>query len=486
MIVGRAFKQTCKLFNQQQARIVFATQGLNQGIKEADPQLNEIIQKEIQRQKSTINLIPSENYTSLSAKQAVGSIMNSKYSEGLPLNRYYGGNQFIDKMEILCQNRALELFGLNPTEWGINVQAHSLTPANFHVLTGLLQNHDRVMSLSIEHGGHLSHGQNIKRERLSAGSVYFEVLNYGINEKSGLIDYDKLEEQAKYFLPKVIFGGADLYSRKIDYERLRKICDSIGATLVVDLGQVSGLVATKILPDPFKYADIVTSATHKSLRGPRGALVFYKQGVKGVDKKGNEIKYDFKNKIENAIFPGSQGGPHNHTIAGIAVALKEAQQQNFKEYQQQVVKNAQVLYQTLSQKQYNILTNGTDNHLVLVDFKSKGINTLQLIHLLEQVHIDTYRSTLPNGKETFISSFLALGTHPMTTRGCTENDFKTIAEFIDRGALLLKELSTKQPAPTSAQEIQKWAEQNVQSNSSLQKLQQEAASFVKQFEVPSI
>ena len=289
----------------------------------ADPQIHDIILGEKNRQFTGVNLIASENYCSNACLSAVGSVLNNKYAEGYPGARYYGGTEQVDKIETICQNRALKAFDLADKEWGVNVQALSGSPANMAVYTGLLNPYDRIMSLDLPHGGHLSHGFQTMGKKISATSKYFEVFPYRLNEETGVIDYETLHKNALIYRPKLIIAGASAYSRLIDYKKFRDICDEIGAYLLADMAHPAGLISAGVIPSPFPYSDVVTTTTHKTLRGTRGALIFYRVGST-KDKKGNEIKYDLKSKIDAAVFPGLQGGPHMHSIAGIAVALGEA------------------------------------------------------------------------------------------------------------------------------------------------------------------
>ncbi|KAJ2877714.1 Serine hydroxymethyltransferase, cytosolic, partial [Coemansia asiatica] len=340
---------------------------LNTPLSEADPEMFKIIELEKARQREGICLIPSENFTSRAVMDALGSVMQNKYSEGYPGARYYGGNEYIDQSESLCQKRALETFHLDESKWGVNVQSLSGAPANLYVYGALLKPHDRLMGLDLPHGGHLSHGFQTPTKRVSYSSVYFETLPYQCDEKTGIIDYDALEKSAKLFRPKIIVAGASAYARTIDYARMRQIADSIGAYLMADMAHISGLVAAGVLESPFEYADIVTTTTHKSLRGPRGAMIFFRKGVRSVNKKGVEVMYDLEKPINQSVFPGHQGGPHNHTISALAVALKQAQSPEFRAYQQQVLDNAQAFARGFSSRDYSLVTGGTDTHLLLVN-----------------------------------------------------------------------------------------------------------------------
>lgn len=410
---------------------------LSSDLQRADPAVFDIIEKEKDRQKHFINLIPSENFTSQAVLDALGSVMQNKYSEGYPGARYYGGNEFIDKAERLCQQRALEAFDLDAAEWGVNVQALSGAPANLYVYSALMNTHDRLMGLDLPHGGHLSHGYQTPTKKISAISKYFETLPYRLDEATGTIDYNKLEELAVTYRPKIIVAGASAYSKLIDYKRMREICDKVNAYLLADMAHISGLVAAKVLPGPFGYADIVTTTSHKSLRGPRGALIFYRKGVRRETAKGQEM-YDLENPINSSVFPGHQGGPHNHTITALAVALKQAQSPDFRSYQTQVLSNAKALAQRLGETKekgglaYKLVGGGTENHLVLVDLKPQGIDGGRVERILELVGVAANKNTVPGDRSALVPGGLRIGTPAMTTRGFGEEDFSRVADIIDR------------------------------------------------------
>ncbi|KAJ1943569.1 Serine hydroxymethyltransferase, cytosolic, partial [Linderina macrospora] len=389
---------------------------LNQPLSQADPELYNIIELEKARQRAGICLIPSENFTSRAVMDALGSVMQNKYSEGYPGARYYGGNEYIDQSEALCQKRALETFHLDSAKWGVNVQSLSGAPANLYVYGALLKPHDRLMGLDLPHGGHLSHGFQTPTKRVSYSSVYFETMPYQCSEETGLIDYDALEKNAKLFRPKIIVAGASAYARTIDYARMRKIADSVGAYLMADMAHISGLVAADVLASPFEHADIVTTTTHKSLRGPRGAMIFFRKGVRSVNKKGVETLYDLERPINMSVFPGHQGGPHNHTISALAVALKQAQSPEFVEYQKQVLSNAQAFAKGFTERDYKLVTDGTDTHLLLVNLiASKGIDGARVERVLEMAKIAANKNTVPGDRSAMVPGGLRLGTPAMTT-----------------------------------------------------------------------
>ncbi|QIW99618.1 hypothetical protein AMS68_005136 [Peltaster fructicola] len=423
---------------------------LSAHLEEADATVYDIISKEKRRQKHFINLIPSENFTSQAVLDALGSIMQNKYSEGYPGARYYGGNEFIDEAETLCQQRALQTFGLKNADWGVNVQPLSGSPANLYAYSALLNTHDRIMGLDLPHGGHLSHGYQTPTKKISAISKYFETLPYRLDEKTGLIDYDKLEEMAMLYRPKIIIAGTSAYSRLIDYKRFREIVDKVGnCYLLCDMAHISGLVAGGVIPSPFEFADVVTTTTHKSLRGPRGAMIFFRKGVRSVDKKGVETMYDLEGPINMSVFPGHQGGPHNHTITALAVALHQAQQPEFKEYQRTVLENAKALASRLGDSKesgglgYNVVSGGTDNHLVLVDLKDKQIDGARVERILELVGVAANKNTVPGDKSAMKPGGVRMGTPAMTTRGFQGADFKRVADIVHRAVNITKKLDGK-------------------------------------------
>ncbi|RRT53869.1 hypothetical protein B296_00032549 [Ensete ventricosum] len=368
-----------------------------------DPEIHDLIEHEKRRQWNGIELIASENFTSFAVIEALGSALTNKYSEGMPGNRYYGGNEHIDAIENLCRSRALSAYRLDPAKWGVNVQPYSGSPANFAAYTALLNPHDRIMGLDLPSGGHLTHGYYTSGgKKISATSIYFESLPYKVSPVTGYIDYEKLEEKALDFRPKLIICGGSAYPRDWDYARFRSIAEKCGALLLCDMAHISGLEAA----NPFEFCDVVTTTTHKSLRGPRSGMIFYRKGPK-PPKKGQpeNAVYDFEDKINFAVFPALQGGPHNHQIAALAVALKQAMSAGFKAYAKQVRANAVALGNYLMSKGYKLVTDGTENHLVLWDLRPLGLTGTS-------------------------------GTPAMTSRGLVEEDFKQIAEFLHQAVTL--------------------------------------------------
>ncbi|WAQ96686.1 GLYC-like protein [Mya arenaria] len=413
---------------------------LQDDISVDDPEMQGLIQAEKDRQKKGLELIASENFASKAVLQALGSCLNNKYSEGQPGQRYYGGNEVIDKIELLCKKRALEAFNLNEDEWGVNVQPHSGSPANFAVYTALVGPHGRIMGLHLPEGGHLSHGFMTPTKKISATSLFFESFPYKLDPVTGTIDYDKLAENAKLFLPKMIVAGISCYSRHLDYKRFREIANENGAYLLADMAHVSGLVSAGAAPSPFEYCDIVTTTTHKTLRGPRSGMIFFRKGVKKVKPDGTKEMYNLERPINEAVFPGLQGGPHNHQIAAVAVALKQATTPAFKTYQRQVVANSQLMAKEFLSRNYTLVSGGTDNHLIWVDLRPNKVDASRAETVLENINIAVNKNTVPGDKSALRPSGLRIGAPALTSRNMKEDDFKVVVDFLDRGIQLAKEI----------------------------------------------
>ncbi len=377
-------------------------------IKAVDEELYEALEAELKRQQGNIELIASENIVSPAVLAAAGTHLTNKYAEGYPAKRYYGGCQYVDIAEKLAIDRAKELFG---AEYA-NVQPHCGASANLAVFFALLQPGDTVLSMSLAHGGHLSHGSPV-----NISGKYFNIVPYFVDEKTCLIDYDEVERLAKECKPKLILAGASAYPRIIDFKRFREIADSVGAYLMVDMAHIAGLVAAGCHPSPVPYAHVVTTTTHKTLRGPRGGLILCKE--------------EFGKQIDKAIFPGTQGGPLMHIIAAKAVAFKEAMSDEFKNYQQQIVKNAKKLSNELIERGVSLVSGGTDNHLMLIDLTSKGKTGKEIEALLDKAHITANKNAIPFDKQTpFVTSGIRVGTPAVTSRGMKEEDMVVIAECI--------------------------------------------------------
>ena len=378
-------------------------------IKKADSEIADAIQAEMERQNSHLELIASENWVSKAVMAAMGSPLTNKYAEGYPGKRYYGGCQCVDVVEDLARERAKKLFGCDYA----NVQPHSGAQANLAVFFAMLEPGDKVMGMNLDHGGHLTHGSPV-----NISGKYFNVVSYGVNDE-GVIDYDKVREIAVKEKPKMIIAGASAYARIIDFKKFREIADEVGAYLMVDMAHIAGLVAAGLHPSPIPYADVTTTTTHKTLRGPRGGLILCNQ--EAADK------FNFN----KAVFPGIQGGPLEHVIAGKAVCFKEALEPEFAEYQKQIIKNAQALSKGLMDRGVKIVSGGTDNHLMLSDLRGEDVTGKELEKRLDAAHITCNKNTVPNDpRSPFVTSGVRLGTPAVTTRGLKEDDMDMIAECI--------------------------------------------------------
>jgi len=379
-----------------------------ENLKVEDSNVYDAISQELNRQRNKIELIASENFVSNSVMEAMGSYMTNKYAEGYPAHRYYGGCENVDIVEELAIERVKKLYNAEHA----NVQPHSGAQANMAVYIALLQPCDTVLGMNLSHGGHLTHGSKVN----SSGKLY-NFIPYGLNEATGRIDYDEVERLALKHKPKLILAGASAYSRIIDFKKFREIADKVGAYFMVDMAHIAGLVAAGLHPNPVEYADVVTSTTHKTLRGPRGGIILCK----------NELAQ----LIDKAVFPGTQGGPLMHVIAAKAVCFNEALKPDFKEYQNQIIKNSKVLSQELLNLGFNLVSGGTDNHLILIDLRNKGITGLDLETKLDKVGITVNKNSIPfDPEKPSVTSGIRIGTPAVTTRGFREEDMKEIAQLI--------------------------------------------------------
>ena len=380
-------------------------------LEQCDPELNALLNKEANRQEDHIELIASENFTYEAVMEAQGSCLTNKYAEGLPGKRYYGGCEWVDEVECLAINRAKDLFGANYA----NVQPHSGAQANMAAFLAFLNPSDTFLGFSLAHGGHLTHGSPV-----NISGKYFNAIPYGLDTNTGLIDYDELESLAKTHKPKLIIGGASAYSRIIDFERISKIAKEVGALFMVDMAHIAGLVAAGLHPNPVDYADVVTTTTHKTLKGPRGGLIL----------TNNE---EHAKLLNRSVFPGIQGGPLMHVIAAKAVCFKLAKSPDFVDYQNQTIKNAQAMANELINLGYDIVSGGTDNHLLLLDLRNKGITGKALEQALGDVNITANKNAVPNDpKSPFVTSGVRFGSPAATSRGFNENDFRDIANWVDQ------------------------------------------------------
>lgn len=374
----------------------------------SDPEVGKAMGAELSRQQRNIELIASENFVSPAVMAAMGSVLTNKYAEGYPGKRYYGGCECVDVVENIAIERAKQIFGAEHA----NVQPHSGAQANFAVYYAFLKPGDTVLGMSLAHGGHLTHGSPV-----NVSGAYFNFISYGVDDITGQIDYDKLEQLAKENSPKMIVAGASAYPRIIDFERLSVIAKSVGALLMVDMAHIAGLVAAGLHPSPIPYADVVTTTTHKTLRGPRGGMIL--------------CKAEYAKQIDKAIFPGTQGGPLMHVIAAKAVSFGEALQPSFKVYQAQILKNAHALADRLLERGFALVSGGTDNHLMLVDLRPFNVTGKEMQHRLDEVYITANKNAIPNDPESpFVTSGIRLGTPAATSRGLVEEDFVKIADLI--------------------------------------------------------
>lgn len=404
---------------------------MQSSLKQTDPEIYALIQAEEKRQATDLAMIPSENFASEAVREAVGSVLMNKYSEGQPFKRYYQGNQFIDQIESLVEKRALQAFGLDEKDWHVNVQPVTGSIANFAVYAALLNPGDKILAMSLYDGGHLSHGWKLPDGKpISFSARIYDTHFYSVDPTTEVFDYDAIQKIAQDVRPRILISGGTAYPREINHQKMREIADSIGAIYMADIAHEAGLIVAGANSSPFPYAHVVTTTTRKTLRGPIGAMIFARKKIK-LEKLMAFTPSSIEDAIDGAVFPALQGGPQNHSIAGIGVALHEAMQPAFKVYASQVVKNAQVLANELIKAGFHVVSGGTDKHLVLIDLRSSGITGKDAALALEKVGIIANKNTVPGetGKP-WNPSGLRLGTPALTTRGYKEDDMKAVAQKI--------------------------------------------------------
>ncbi|KAI8066767.1 serine hydroxymethyltransferase [Gongronella butleri] len=442
---------------------------LNTSLKEEDKEIYNIVQNEMLRQWSGLELIASENFTSQAVIEANGTALTNKYSEGLPGARYYGGNEYIDELEILCQKRALAAFGLNPEQWGVNVQPYSGSTANFAALTALIQPQDRLMGLDLPSGGHLTHGYQTAKKKISSSSIYFASMPYQVDAATGLIDYKRLEENAALFRPKLLICGASAYPAEWEYDTMRKVADQHGAYLMCDMAHISGLIAGQEALSPFDFCDIVTTTTHKTLRGPRAGLIFFRRD------KGDGLEA----RVNQAVFPSCQGGPHNNTIAAIAVALKQAGSPEFKDYARQVRANAKKLAEVLTGHGYRLSTGSTVNHLILWDLKPQGLTGSKIERICDMVHITINKNSIAGDKSAVTPGGVRLGSSALTSRSLKEDDFVKVGEYLHRTV----QIASKVQAACGSKLMKDFVKA-LEGNEEIAQLKAEVIEFARSFPMP--
>ncbi|XP_053084629.1 serine hydroxymethyltransferase, cytosolic isoform X2 [Pangasianodon hypophthalmus] len=439
--------------------------------------MNSVVTKNTTRILSYLKGYPQER--SLHHAMSLSTLMIQSF-------RYSGDADSVDELEHLCQQRALKVYGLDPEKWGVNVQPYSGSFANFAVYTSVVEPDGRIMGLDPCDGGHQSHGFIMDKEKFSATSIFFKSMSYKVNQETGYIDYDQLEEKARLFKPKLIIAGTTSYSRNLDYSRLRNIADENGAYLLGDMAHISGLVAAGLVPSPFDYCDIVSTSTYKTLRGCRAGAIFYRKGVRSADAKtGRETLYNLESLICEAVFPRLQGGRHHHSIAGLAVALKQAMTPEFKAYQVQMLANCRTLASSLIEKGYKIVTGGTDTHLFLLDLHPNGIDGVRAVKVLQDCAIGCNKSPCP-GDSALHPFGLRLGTPALTSRGLVEEDFCQVAELLHRSIQLAVEIQMNMNPKSSFKEFKETLAQDKNYQNRVREIRDEVEAFAGRFPMPGM
>lgn len=437
-------------------------------LKKIDRAIHEQINSEKRRQTDKLAMIPSENYTSRAVLDAVGSLLSNKYSEGYPEKRYYQGNEFIDKIEQLAIKRAKKIFDVPH----VNVQPYSGSPANTAVLFALVKPSNKIMGMALSFGGHLTHGH----PTVTLSGKYFKSIQYTVDKNTEQIDFDEVEKLAKKHKPKLIISGTSAYPRKVDFKRFGEIADKVGAYHLADISHIAGLVAAGKHQSPVRYAHIITTTTHKTLKGPRGAIIM-------VTKKGLRKDPDLAKKIDRAVFPGLQGGPHNNTTAGIAVAMKEAQSKSFKKYAEQMVSNAKALAKELKKYGFRLISGGTDTHLLLIDITNKGIDGWTAAWALDHAGIVVNRNTIPFDKRSpYYPSGIRVGTPAVTTRGMGIGEMKKIAKWINQ----VIEIASAQTSLDMTKKERRLFKNKMKKDKNLLKIAKEVRKLCRKFPVPSV
>lgn len=446
-----------------------------ESLTEFDPEVDSLIKMEEERQRLSLELIASENFVPVSVSQAYSSVLANKYSEGQVGMRYYGGNEVIDKIETLCKKRALELYNLDPEVWDVNVQALSGTCANLSVYTGLIGKDGKIMGLDLPSGGHLSHGYQTKKRKISASSIFFNSRSYkcGDNEE---IDYNALENEAREFKPDIVVCGASAYTRDFDYKRFREIAGD--AYLMMDMAHISGFVAAGIMKNPFEYCDVVTTTTHKLLRGPRSAMIFYKKTR--TLSTGKNI--DVKALIDFAVFPGLHGGPHNQKIGALAVALKQANTQEYRDYVKNVFENARVMCEEFRKMGYKLYSNGTDCHMILICLRDVGGNEVEKVCELANISIN--KNCIASDKSPLRPTGIRLGTPALTTRGFGKQDFVKVCELVHEAIVIASSITKECTDPSTGSLDDTLFAERTKRDGRIQDLKRRVCELTSRFRMP--